>query len=317
MRKGRSSGLGSPAALSLLPVLMIAAACGTGDDETGASSDPTVIATTGVLTDIARSIAGSDANVVQLIPDGVDVHGFETSARDRQGLEEAALVVENGAGLEAGIPLDEVGAPRWSLADEGAALRPLSGGGPSGDVGGGSADEEDGGPADPHVWMDPSFVASAAPSMAAALAAADPDNATRYRKRAGEYADRLERLDREIRDELSSIAVERRSLVTSHDALGYFADRYGLTVIATPFPSSGPEPEPSAARLADVAQTIEDSGVPAVFAQSTDRTGVLETLARATGVTIVDELLVASPGDSGGYEEMLRRDAMLISAALG
>ena len=302
--------------LSLLPVLLIAAACGTGSDEAGTSDGPRVVATTGVLADIARSVAGADANVVQLIGDGVDVHGFSLSARDRQGLEDAALLVENGAGLEAGVPLDDIGTATWTLADEGIAEgRPSNEGLPAAGAADSVGDAEPE-PNDPHVWMDPTFVASAAPSLAAALAAVDPDNEERYRKRAADYADQLERLDQEINDELASIADERRTLVTSHDSLGYFADRYGLTILATPFPASGPEAEPSAARLADVAEAITEAGVPAVFAQTSDGTDVLETLARETGVAVVDQLLVASPGDAGSYEEMLRRDAMLISAAL-
>ena len=284
--------------LCLLTLLLLVAACGSDGGDPGAG-EPTVVATTGVVADIARNVAGPDAEVAQLIPDGVDVHAFEVSAKDRQSLNDAALVVEAGAGLEAGLPLEQVEAPRWALT--GAGENPL---------------ELESGEIDPHSWMSPAFVSSALPGLADALAAADPVNATRYRARATEYADKLDRLDTEISEELSQIPEERRSLVTSHDALGYFAARYGLMVIATPFPTSGPDAEPSAARLAEVQQAIERSGVPAVFAQTSDSTEVLDAVARETGVQVIDGLLVGSPGEAGSYVEMLRRNATLIAAAL-
>ena len=278
--------------------ILTTAGCGGGADG-GGSNRVTVVATTGVLAEIADAVAGEDAEVVQLIPDGVDVHGFEASAQDRATLEAAAVVVANGAGLEEGIPLDDVEARRWSLADSAGDLRELDG------------------RADPHVWLDPTRLAAAVPSLADALAEADPGNARAYGRRAEDYVDRLEELDSELADELSAIPGGRRSLVTSHDALGYFADRYDLEVIATPFPSSGPEAEPSAARLAEVRDAIRESGVPAVFAQASDDPEVLEVVAREPGVEVMADLLVSSPGDAGGYEEMMRRNAMVIAAALG
>ncbi|MGI9557847.1 MAG: metal ABC transporter substrate-binding protein [Solirubrobacterales bacterium] len=330
----------------------VIAGCG-GDDDSGASSEgpgasgeATIVATTGVLADIAAEVAGDDAEVVQLIPDGVDVHGFAASAQDRALLDDAVLVVENGAGLEEGVPLDEVEAGRWALADEGSELIAFGSADVHGDEGeshegegekhegethdeegeshegegetvGEDAHDHSAGTGDPHVWMSPAFVAAAVPSLAEALAEADPANADEYRARADDYVERLESLDEEITDQLSGLPVAQRSLVTSHDAFSYFADRYDLTVIATPFPSSGPEAEPSAARLAEVQDAIVDSGVSAVFAQVSDNPEVLEAVARETGVEVVDELLVSSPGDAGSYEEMMRRNASLIAAGLG
>jgi manganese/iron transport system substrate-binding protein len=293
---------GRPKIVSLLigvTLALLATACGSEGSSSEQRTGTTVIATTGVIADIVQNVAGPDAQVVQLIPDGVDVHSFEVSAQVRQSLNEAALVIEAGARLEAGLPLAESEAQRWALADAGGELLEL----PSGAL-------------DPHVWMSPAFVSDALGSLADALSHANPENAAAYRTRAAEYAERLKALDGEIAAEISQIPKAQRSLVTSHDSLGYFADRYGLEVLLTPFPSSGPEAEPSAARLAEVQAAIERSGVSALFAQASDSADVLETLARATGTEVVDDLLVGSPGDAGGYEEMLRHDAMLISSAL-
>lgn len=284
--------------------------CGGSDDSNG----PTVVATTGVLTDIVEEVAGDSVTVKQLIPDGASPHDFSLSAQDRQQLEQADLVVDNGAGLEAGLPLDEVDAPRWTLADHAGELLPA--GGESGHEGA-EQDHEGEGAFDPHIWMDPTRVVGALPSLAAALGEAAPGQGDSLRKRAYAFARRLRQLDREIARTLSRVSPQERNLVTSHDSLGYFAARYDFEVIATSFPSSGPEAEPSAARLADVEEAIEASGVPAIFAQADDDPDVLVEIGEHAGVEVVTDLLVEAPGDAGSYVEMLRRDAELIASGLG
>lgn len=301
------------AAAATCSVLFLAA-CGS-DSEDG--DGVRVAASTGIAADIAERVAGPDAEVVQLIPDGASPHDFELSAQDRAETEGSALLVYNGAGLEAGIPVEEIGDERFALADHVGPLLPFGEAGSheeehSGDE---PPDHDERG-ADPHVWMDPTRIAAALPALAEALAEADPSHAAGYRERARAYAAELERLDGEIRTDLAGIPPAGRELVTSHDALGYFADRYDLEVIATAFPSSGPESEASAAEIAEVEEAVERAGVPAVFAEESDDPQALEQIAERTGVEVVDGLLVESPGSAGTYVEMLRTDAALIAAAL-
>jgi zinc/manganese transport system substrate-binding protein len=291
--------LSLPTLLAIPAVALALAGC--GDDGNGGSGTE-VVATTGIMADLAIEVAGPDARVTQLIPDNTDPHSFSLSAEDRLELDEAELVAANGAGLEAGLPLDEGDAPVWELAANVEEVLPAS-------------DPEEG-PDDPHVWMDPTRVAGALPSLADALADADPANAEAYRQRADDYAERLTALDREIERVLRPIPLPDRDLVTSHDALGYFADRYGFEVVATAFPSTGAEAEVSAERLSDVEQAVRDSQVPAVFAQDGDDPEVLSLVADDTGVELNYGLLVESPGVAGSYEEMLRRDAELIAGSL-
>ena len=277
-------------ALGLLFVLIVAG-CGDGDDADGA----TVSATTGILADITERVAGEDATVEQVIPEGSTPHDFQLSAEDRASIEDAALLVHNGAGLEQGVPVDEIDVPKFALADHAGPL--LAG--------------------DPHVWMDPSRVASALPALADALAAADPDHAAGYRERAAALAGELTALDRELARELEKVLAQDRELVTSHDALGYFAERYGFEVVATAFPASGVEAEASAAGIREVEDVVRRTGVPTVFAEHEDDPEVIELIAEDTGVEIVDDLLVESPGSAGTYVEMLRHDAGLIAEGLG
>jgi ABC-type Zn uptake system ZnuABC Zn-binding protein ZnuA len=283
--------------LSALAVGSIAlVACGSDDGDAGG---PRVVATTGIVADLLSNVAGPGVDIEQVIPDGTSPHDFQLSAQDRQLLAEANLVAANGANLEPGIPLDETEAPIWELTANSGELLPFAEGG-----------------SDPHVWMDPSRVAEALPSLAAALGEVDPGNANAYRKRADDYAGELLSLDRSLQRTLDRVPADRRELVTSHDSLHYFADHYGFDVIATAFPATGAEGEPSAGSLGDVADAIASSGVPAVFAGEEDDPEVLGQIADEAGVEVVDDLLIESTG-SGTYEAMLERDAERIATALG
>jgi len=300
--------------------LLAAAISGCGSDDGG--DGPTVAVTTGIWADVTEEIAGEDASVEQIIPDGTSPHDFQLSARDRAEIEDSVLLVHNGADLEAGIPIGDLNATAFAMADHAGQLRRFREAGAHDEASEGEqadeeahADEEDGG-FDPHVWMDPTRIAEAVPALADALAKADPEHADGYRERAASYVRELETLDREIRLTLGAIPGANRQLVTSHDALGYFADRYGFQVIATPFPASGPESEASAQTIAEVEAAIRASGVPTVLAQDTDNPEVLEGIASRTGVRIETGLPVEAPGAAGSYIEMLRRDAEIIGAGL-
>jgi zinc/manganese transport system substrate-binding protein len=294
----------------------LVAACGSSSDEGDRTQ---VVATTGIVADITERIAGDDADVVQLIPDGASPHDFALSAEDRAHAEDARLMVYNGAGLEAGIPIDEIGDSRVAVADHVGPLLPFGeAGAHKAEEAGEHGDEEDHEQGDdPHVWMDPTRIAAAVPALADSLAEADPEHAGGYRKRADAFAAELRDLDSELERQLAVVPAGDRKLVTSHDALGYFADRYDLEVVATAFPASGPESEASASAIAEVEDEIERSNVPAVFAEESDDPQVLERIAERTGVEVVDGLLVESPGSAGSYVEMLRVDAALIAGALG
>ncbi len=303
-------------AATLLILVLALAACGSDDES---SSDPKVSATTGIAADVTRQIAGEDATVDQVIPDSATPHDFSLSAEDRADLEDSVLVVSNGAELETGIPFDELDAPQFAFADHAGELLAF---GESGEAHSGAEEHAEGdedadhGGDDPHLWMDPTRLAAAVPALGDALAEADPDHAGAYRRRAREYADELEDLDAKLERTLDGVPDSDRKLVTSHDALAYFADRYGFEVVATAFPASGPEAEASAASIQETEDAIADSGVPAVFAEETDDAQVLEQIAERSGVEIVDGLLVETPGDAGSYVEMMRRNAALISGAL-
>lgn len=247
-----------------------------------------MVATTEIAADIVREVAGPDASVTQLLPGSASAHGYSASARDRAVLEEAELVVAWGSGFELGLPLDRVELFRL------ARMNP-----------------------DPHVWMDPLFVAEVLPAVAEALAERDPEHAAGYRQRAREYADRLGALDRRIRDILADLEPEQRKLVSSHDSLGHFARRYDFEFVGAPFGLT-PEAEPSASTVSRLIEKIERENVPAVFAEDSDDTELMRQIAEEANVEVVDDLLVEGFGGKvESYEEMLLFDAERIASALG
>jgi zinc/manganese transport system substrate-binding protein len=291
----------------LAPASVIAGCGGAGGNE------HTIAATTGIWADVVSHVAGPDAQVEQVIPDGTSPHEFQLSAKDRARIENDLLLVYNGADLEAGIPIDEIDAPKFAMAEHVGPLQHFQGAGSRIHP---TAEEEEEGGEDPHVWMDPARVAAALPALADELAKEDPEHAAGYRARARSYAAQLRAVDAEMRRTLAGVPSQNRKLVTSHDALGYFADHFGFQVIATPFPATGPEAEASAQTVHEVEDAIHESGVPTVFAQETDNPEVLEGIASRTGVRIEENLPVEAPGDAGSYIGMLRRDAQIIAAGL-
>lgn len=167
--------------------------------------------------------------------------------------------------------------------------------------------------------MDPLRVAMAARHIADELNKISPSPS--WAERAEAYAASLEELDAEIRDLLSSIPEENRKLVTNHDSLGYFADRYGFEVVGTVIPGLTTLAEPSSADLAALVEAIEEQGVRAVFAETTEPSALAEAVAAEAGAQVmVVELYSGSLGEPGSDTDtligMLRVNAGRIAEAL-
>jgi ABC-type Zn uptake system ZnuABC Zn-binding protein ZnuA len=315
-----------PIALPSLGAAFLAAlalvACGGEAD--GGDGGVEVVATTGVAADIVSRVAGGDAAVVQVVPDGSNPHSYSPSASEQQELAGSDLLVLFDPALEQALPLDAA-ENRFAIADhagrsgQGARRGEET---PDGDESHGdehgdeSHGDEHGDGNDPHVWLDPLAVAAAVPALADELADLDPGHAGAYRERAREYARELERLDAELAATVAEVPPRNRKLVTSHDLVGPFAERYGFEVIGAPF-GSNPEAEPSAGAVAGLIDRVEAERVPAVFAQQGDNPEVLRMIAAEAGVEVVDDLLLESLGEqAGSYVEMMRYSTRRIADAL-
>jgi zinc/manganese transport system substrate-binding protein len=282
------------------PLVARAALAGCAGDGGGgdAGGRPSVVVTTSILGEVVGEVVGDAAEVEVLMPVGADPHEFSPSARQAEAVAGADLVVVNGAGLEASLEgvLDEAGGAVFTVADHVDLL-----------------------PGDPHVWTDPHAMVAVVEALGAAVSALDGVGPG-VEARAGSFAAELAALDREIQDLLTPIPRERRVIVTNHQALGYFAARYGLEVVGAVIPSLTTGAAPSSADLEQLAEVIEDERVPAIFAETTSSTDLAEALAESVGDVEVVELFTESLGPPGSgadtYAGMLRTDAERIREAL-
>jgi zinc/manganese transport system substrate-binding protein len=284
-----------------------------------------IVTTTAILGDLTDNVATDDDRVSVLMDAGADPHTFEPSARQIAELTEADLVVANGAGLEEGLTdaLDEAaaaGVPVFVAADHVDTL-PASGehGGAHEDGTDGSehADEPDGA-VDPHIWMDPARMADVARALGRQIGVLT-DAPQAAADRAQPYAGQLADLDRRIEQMLADIPPERRTLVSNHGSLQYFADRYDLQIVGTVIPGVSTGGEPSARDLEALAEVIRREEVAAIFTDSTAPSQLADTLARETGTDVeVVELYTGSLGtdEATTYVDMLETDAERISRAL-
>ena len=172
---------------------------------------------------------------------------------------------------------------------------------------------------DPHFWLDPLRVAKAAHLIAHELTELDPS--VDWEGRAEAYASELEALDEEIRSILAPIHAEDRKLITNHEALGYFAARYGFEILDTVIPGGATLADPSSAELAALVETIQEEGVRAIFAETIESTALAEALAAEAGSDVaVVELYTGSLGEPGSGAEdligMLRINAERIAEIL-
>lgn len=321
-RSIRRAGLAILAAVGLL-----AASCGDGD--TAASDDgPRVLATTGIWADVVSNVACGDlARVESIIPSGGDPHSFEPSLADRERMDDADLIVANGLLLEEGLvdTLDaaaDAGTPIFALADHMETIA-YSSHDDHGDEEHGDEDHEehDHEGDDPHVWFDPRRVDSVLPELAEHLvddAGLDVDAVAACVE---DYREQLMDLDAEIEAMVADVPEANRLLITNHDALGYFADRYGFEIIGTVIPTPSGLAETNPAQLEELAELIESTGVAAVFAESQQSTADADALADRVGEVEVVTLFTGSLGDDGSgaetYLELLRINAELIASALG
>lgn len=180
-----------------------------------------VVATTGMIADIATIVGGSHVHVEGLMGPGVDPHLYKASAGDVRRLAHADLVLYNGLHLEAamGEVLEEMGRRRPTVAVTDSIPRSAL-----------TAPPEYAGNYDPHVWFDVRLWMRATGAITRALAAADTTNAADYRLRGDSLLTEMAALDAWIRDEVAALPAERRVLVTAHDAFGYFGRAYGFEV---------------------------------------------------------------------------------------
>ena len=313
------------ALLATCAVIAVTAACGSSNDAVAAPDDRlTIVATTTVLGDIVGNVAGNAAAVEVLMQPGADPHGFEASPQQAALLRKADLVVANGLGLEETLTtvLDAAevdGAHILTVADKVDPI-PFGYGDHEAEGAGGreSGEEPEHGSDDPHFWMDPVRVGEAVDLLADAFM--QMDDATDWAAHGEAYAADLQDVHSEITGLVAQIPKSQRKLVTNHEALGYFVDRYGFEQVGAVIPGGTTLAEPGSAELVELAATIRREGVRAIFAESTQPDQLAQAVAAEVGTDIaVVELFTDSLGDGpegATYVDMMRTNAQRISDAL-
>ncbi len=304
-----------------------------------------VLATFSIIADFVQNVAGDKVELVTLVGPGTDSHDYEPTPSDVAKVADAQLIFENGLMFESWLDrLYEASGSRAKrvVLSEGIDPRPFgevhgedehghehdADGKEDSKEAGHSHDEKkagdhahEHGEFDPHVWQDVRNAIQMVRNIARALSEADPANADFYAANAAAYIAQLEALDEEIVSLVEQIPEARRKLVTSHEALGYFADRYGFEMIGAVLGTmSAMASEPSAQDFANLAEAVKAEGVDVIFLENVTNPQAVERLAREAGIRVGPSLFtdaLSAPGEPGAtYIDMMRYNARAIRDAL-
>ncbi len=270
-------------------------------EPSGAAARLKVVATTVQITALAKEVSGDQIELKGLVPAGADPHEFEPVASDLVALEGADLILRHGIGLDDWLDKTLKAAKKAKLVTVTAGVRLRK-------------EKEDGKVVeDPHVWHDPVNAKKMVDNIAAALDRADPAHKPTYDANAAAYKKKLDAAAVQVRGIVAEIPPANRKLVTNHDALGYFAQAFGLKVVGAVIPSMSTQAEPSAGDVAKLLETIKREKVKAIFAESSVNPKLATTLAKEAGVKIVDDLYGDSLGQPGSGAETV--DGMWLANA--
>lgn len=283
--------------LSLLAVVAVglAAGCGASAGGSGGESGTRVVASTTVVGDLALNVAGERASVETILPENADPHDYEPQPSDAVALGSADLVLGSGGDLDLwlGELADSSGsqAPELELIDSATTIE----GGHELGEGEEHAEEE----VDPHWWQNPQNAVAAVAAIRDALIEADPDGRADYEANAEAYVDRIERLDSAIAACMDEVPAADQKLVTSHDALGYFAERYGIEVVGSTIPALTTQAQPSAGETTQLIDLIREEDVNAVFPELGVSAKLEQVVADESGAEIGGELYADALGPEG------------------
>lgn len=274
------------------------AACGTDDPSVRAEQrgKPVVLTALAPLAELARDIGGDDVVVVDLTPLGVSPHAIELTARERSEVDDAALAIVVGGGFQPGLEqtAHARSGPTLDLLSE-LRLPPRADGAT--------------GPVDPHIWLDPTIMGSIATAIGTAMGRVVPSRASAFERRAHDEVEDDVRLDAQLAQGLRSC--QQRTLVTQHEAFGWFAARSKLQQIGLDGTLTDGTTEPDRARVERIAAALDDGSATIVFGEPLTPAGTLAVLARqhGVGIDVLDPYEGQAPDDEDAPETY--RAAML------
>jgi len=281
-----------------------------------------VVTSISILADMVQQVTGSNADVTSLVPPNGDAHSFEPSPVNAKALASADLVVVNGLALEPWMQrlIDASGYKGPVIvASKGVTPRQLNEEEEAHEhEDGHEAHDNHHGDYDPHAWQDLSNGKIYVGNIEAALEKADPKHADIYATAARNYLNEIDALDKWVRAEIAKVPVEKRNVITTHDAFGYFGEAYGVTFHAPA--GINAEAEVSAKDLARLIDQIKQEKIKALFVENMSDPRMMQTIARETGAEQGGELysdaLSPPDGEAPTYLDMFRVNVPRLVAAM-
>lgn len=268
-----------------------------------------VLASFSILGDLVRVVGADRVAVTTLVGANEDAHVFEPKASDVKNLLQTQLLVTNGLGFEPWAQkLVKSAGYKGAVvvASQGVKSRNME------------AEKSQAVETDPHAWQNPTNVMLYVRNIAAALGKLDPAGASVYQANSEAYARALQVLDADAKTQLRTIPADKRKVITSHDAFGYFGAHYGIQFLAPQGVST--DAEPSAKAVALLIRQIKKEQIKAVFFENMSNPKVLAQLSKDAGVTVGSELYVDALSKAGGpadsYLNLMRHNVTQLVAGM-
>jgi zinc/manganese transport system substrate-binding protein len=265
------------------------------------------VASFSILNDFVKNVGGDRVEVTSLVPPNGDAHVYAPSPADAKKLADAKIVFTNGLGFEGWIPrLVKASGTKAAVIVATKGVKPLK------------MEEEGHAETDPHAWQSVPNAKIYIANIRDALVAADPAGKATYEANATAYTAKLDALDTDVKAQIAKIPADRRRVITTHDAFGYFKVAYGMDFIAPQGVST--ESEASAKDVAKIIGQIKKQKIPAVFLENISDPRLLERIAKESGAkiggTVYSDALTDEKGPAGTYIDMMKHNIKAFSAAL-
>jgi zinc/manganese transport system substrate-binding protein len=261
----------------LVLLLVFVLGCGTSGHS---DADVTAVATTTQLADFVHNVGGARVSVDSILRPNSDPHEYEPRPSDATAIAKADIVFRSGGDLDQWLDqvVDSAGGDAQQVTLIDSVKR-------EGD--------------DPHWWQNPRNAILAVAAIRDALIKVDPGGRAGYERRAAAYTVKLRRLDADVQRCIDQVPPDKRKLVTTHDALGYFADRYGIEVIGAVIPSLSTQAQPSAKDVQKLVDQIKSEGVEAIFPEASLSKKLEQAISREAGAKVGGQLWADTLGPKG------------------
>ena len=274
----------------------------------GAQAEPMkVSASFSILGDMVKQVGGGRVEVFTFVGPNGDAHVYEPTPADAKELSESKVLFINGLGLEGWMMrLEKSSGFKGTVVTASKGITPRK------------MVEDEKTITDPHAWQDLANGKIYVANIRDALIAADPDGKAAYEANAQKFLDSLAAMETKVKEAIAKLPLERRKIITTHDAFGYFGAAYGMEFIAPEGVST--ESEASAKDVAKIITQIKKEKIPAVFLENVTDSRLLDQISKETGAkiggTLFSDALSPPDGPAGTYLDMFRNNIETLSEAL-